>query len=201
MSIEVWLSFVAVVLALLSTPGISHILMLSNSLAYGFKNALNTAAGDLSANTLQMMAAGLGIAALIAKAPKAFTAIKWLGVCYLIYLGIKLIFSPPKLDAKTAASAKQLYMQGFVTSSTNPKAIVFFAALFPQFISQTSELAPQLAILTVTYLVLDGCFLIAYGLGANWLSKSVKNQGWIYKASGAFIILAGILLALKTATD
>ena len=175
--------------------------MLSNSLAYGFKKALNTAAGDLSANTLQMLAAGLGIAALIAKAPKAFTAIKWLGVFYLIYLGLKLIFSPPKHDAKIAASAAQLYMQGFVTSSTNPKAIVFFAALFPQFISQSSVLAPQLVILTLTYLILDGCFLITYGLGANWLSKSVNNQGWIYKASGAFIILAGILLALKTATD
>jgi len=198
MAVETWFAFIALTLTFLLSPGISHLLMLSNSLAYGTRRALATAAGDLSANTLQMLAAGLGIATLITKAPNIFLVIKWLGVAYLLYLGLKLIFSQTKQNAKKAVNARQLYMQGFFTSASNPKAVVFFAALFPQFITAQNPLAPQLAILTLTYLILDGAFLLFYGFSADRLTKRLKDTGWIYPASGVFIILAAIMLAWKS---
>jgi len=198
MTIDIWLAFVGLALTFLITPGISHLLMLSNSLAYGVKRSLATAAGDLTANILQMLAAGLGIATLITKAPAVFFIIKWLGVAYLLYLGLKLIFGNARPTVRKAVNVRQLYMQGFVTSGSNPKAIVFFAALFPQFISPSNPLAPQLLALILTYLFLDGCFLIAYGFGAEILSKRVKNTSWLHPISGIFIIIAAMMLAWKS---
>ena len=93
MTVEVWTLYVATVLALMSTPGPSQLLMLSVSSSHGFRRALMTAAGDLSANALQILAAGLGLAALIAASGNALTVIKWLGVCYLLWLGLRMILS------------------------------------------------------------------------------------------------------------
>ncbi len=142
MQIEILTAYVLTVLALMSTPGPSHLLMLSNSAANGFRRSLATAAGDLTANMLQMLAAGLGLAALIIAVPKAFIVIKLAGVGYLLWLGFKMIsksFAPRQSQILAPrVSLKSLWLQGFITSATNPKAVVFFAALFPQFISDTS---------------------------------------------------------------
>jgi len=202
MPLEIWLVFVGVALGFLITPGPSHLLMLSNSLTYGARPALSTAAGDLSANTLQMLAAGLGLAALITQAPTVFMAIKFAGVAYLVYLGLKLIFKgkPLTVGERPAVKRSALYGQGFFTSATNPKAVVFFAALFPQFLSADLPLVPQLATLTVTYLVLDGSFLLAYGFGADAISKRLRESQmrWLNPISGVFIIIAAGLLAWKS---
>ena len=148
MTLETWTLYVATVLVLMSTPGPSQLLMLSNSGAHGFGRGLFTAAGDLSANALQMLAAGLGLAAIVAASATALSVIKWAGVAYLIWLGIRMIRRAKPDDPKLAAaqprvSAKTLWMQGFLTSAANPKAVVFFAALFPQFISGDSAFWPQ----------------------------------------------------------
>lgn len=200
MAVETWLAFLALALTFLITPGISHLLMLSNSLAYGARRSMATAAGDLSANTLQMLAAGLGLAAIITQVPAFFIVIKWAGVAYLVYLGLKLLFSGKSANAKaqTAISARQLFQQGFFTSASNPKAVVFFAALFPQFISPDAALAPQLTVLMLTYLTLDGTFLVFYGVCANFISKWIGQQTRrIDILSGVFILFAALLLSFK----
>ncbi|MEM8732383.1 MAG: LysE family translocator, partial [Pseudomonadota bacterium] len=135
MSFDIWMIYVATVLALMSTPGPSQLLMLSNSAAYGFHRSLATACGDLTANALQMLAAGLGLAALIAASGTALSVIKWAGVAYLIWLGLRMIRrarpdDPARLAARPAVSLRTLCLQGFLTSAANPKAVVFFAALF-----------------------------------------------------------------------
>lgn len=200
MEFDIWFAFFALALTFLITPGISHLLMLSNSLAYGAKRSLATAAGDLSANTLQMLAAGLGLAAILTKVPTLFIVIKWLGVAYLVYLGVKLLVSGKAgtSNAKKAVSARKLFQQGFFTSASNPKAVVFFAALFPQFITPETALAPQLAILMLTYLTLDGAFLLFYGVCANFISARLKGSTRkIDILSGAFILFAALMLSLK----
>lgn len=202
MPLEIWLGFVALALTFLITPGVSHILMLSNSLTYGPRRAMATGLGDLSANILQMLAAGLGMAAVIAAAPHVFTAVKWVGVAYLVYLGVKMMrtanFAPTVNASPVSRSA--LYRQGFVTSGANPKAIMFFAALFPQFISPDLPFWPQQLILMATYLTLDGAFLALYGISAGAISNRVSGQGmrWINIISGAMIIAGAVILALKT---
>ncbi len=91
MQFDIWMIYVATVLALMSTPGPSQLLMLSNAMSHGFCRSLATATGDLSANALQMLAAGLGLAAILAASGQALGIIKWFGVAYLIWLGIRMI--------------------------------------------------------------------------------------------------------------
>ena len=205
MTFETWTLYVATVLALMSTPGPSQLLMLSNSGTHGFGRAVFTALGDLSANALQMLAAGLGLAALIAASGTALAVIKWAGVAYLIWLGIRMIRrakpdDPNLTGTPTRASLGSLWMQGFLTSAANPKAVVFFAALFPQFIAADAAFWPQFLILSATYIVMDGAFLSAYGLSASWIAARFKGAArvWIERIGGGFMIGAAVLLGLKS---
>lgn len=204
-TLEIWMLYVATVLALMSTPGPSQLLMLSNSGTYGFKRSLSTAAGDLSANALQMLAAGLGLVAIISTAGTALVIVKWAGVAYLTWLGINMIRKakcndPDLFNAKQSKSLKHLWMQGFLTSAANPKAVVFFGSLFPQFISSNSVFWPQFLILAVTYILLDGLFLSAYGAGASWVAARFKGTAkvWIERVGGGCMIAAAILLGFKS---
>ena len=205
MDFDTWTVYVLTVLALMSTPGPSQLLMLSNSGVHGFTRALATAAGDLTANAFQMLAAGLGLAALIAASATALTIIKWAGVAYLIWLGLRMIRrakpgGPAQTGQKDRASLQTLWLQGFLTSAANPKAVVFFAALFPQFISADTSFWPQFLILSVTYIALDGCFLSAYGLGSSWVVARFKGNArlWCERIGGGFMIGAAALLGLKS---
>jgi len=204
MQIEILTAYVLTVLALMSTPGPSHLLMLSNSAANGFRRSLATAAGDLTANILQMLAAGLGLSALLMAAPKAFVAIKIVGVIYLVWLGFKMIRKSlgPRDIGKLAprTNLKTLWLQGFITSATNPKAVVFFAALFPQFISDTASFWPQFLILSAAYIFIDGVFLSFYGFAASRLRKFTRSNAsrWIDRLGGFGILIAASLLAMKS---
>jgi homoserine/homoserine lactone efflux protein len=205
MPIETWTLYVLTVLALMSTPGPSQLLMLTNSGVHGFKRSLSTAAGDLSANALQMLAAGLGLAAIIMASGTALIVIKWAGVCYLIWSGVRMILRAKPDDPNLAASRsevslKTLWLQGFLTSAANPKAVFFFAALFPQFISSNAAFWPQFLILSATYIVIDGLFLSAYGVSASWIAARFIGTAkvWIERAGGGFLIGAAVLLGLKS---
>jgi threonine/homoserine/homoserine lactone efflux protein len=208
MSLEIWVLYVLTVLALMSTPGPSQLLMLSNCGTHGFRRGSATAVGDLTANALQMLAAGLGLAAVIAASGAALAVIKWAGVVYLVWLGVRMIRSAkaddPAVDAdQERASVRSLWLQGFLTSAANPKAVVFFAALFPQFLTGEGAFWPQFLILSLTYLVMDGMFLSAYGLSASWIARRFRGSAriWIERMGGTFMIGAAILLGLKTATE
>lgn len=204
MTAETWLLYVGTVLILMSVPGPSHLLMLSASMSNGFQRSLATAAGDLTANTLQILLAGMGLAAVIAASTYGFIVIKWAGVLYLVWLGIRQImasFGNRRGARETqAVSLKQLWLRGFVTSAANPKAVVFFAALFPQFLNPQQALAPQVALLGITYIVIDGCFLATYGKGASWLAQRMQNKhrSWVERAAGTSLIMAAVLLGFRT---
>lgn len=208
MTLENWALYVATILVLMSTPGPSHLLMLSNSAVHGFRRSLATAAGDLTANTFQMLAAGLGLAALIAASAHALTVIKWLGVIYLIWLGVNMIrkaggHAQPGQQGRHLVPLKQLWLQGFLTSAANPKAVVFFAALFPQFIQADEAFLTQFLILSVTYIVIDGVFLSAYGFGSSWVARRFQGSAktWTGRLGGGFMILAAILLGMRTLSE
>lgn len=203
MTLTSWTVFVGTVLIMMSTPGPSHLLMLSTSTANGFKRSLATAAGDLTANAIQMGLAGFGLAAVLAASSYGFTIIKWGGVAYLVGIGVRMILASFTANAPSATAGRRplfhLWTQGFLTSAANPKAVVFFAALFPQFIDQTSPLLGQIVVLGATYIVIDGLFLCAYGLGASWLARRLNTglQHWVGRFAGATLIGAAVLLGLK----
>ncbi|MEM7302890.1 MAG: LysE family translocator [Pseudomonadota bacterium] len=205
MSVEVWTLYVLTVLALMSTPGPSQLLMLSNSGVHGFRRSLATAVGDLTANALQMLAAGLGLAALIAASATTLSIIKWAGVAYLLWLGLRMIRHAKADDqdrgtGQEKSSLRTLWLQGFITSAANPKAVVFFAALFPQFISADAAFWPQFLVMSATYIILDGLFLSAYGLGSSWIVARFKGNArlWVERIGGGFMIGAAVMLGFKT---
>jgi threonine/homoserine/homoserine lactone efflux protein len=193
----------------MSTPGPSHLLMLSKSLGNGFNRSLATAAGDLSANFVQMTVASLGLVSLIHSSQEFFVVIKWMGVSYLIFMGVMKFrkrFDPSVAVLSRIRTLRSLYWQGFMTSAANPKAVIFFAALFPQFVNPAAQTGKQFLILGVTYLVIDACFLTVYGGFAGWIESRFR---WVEsrfrhhvghhmnQISGALLVGAAILLGLK----
>jgi threonine/homoserine/homoserine lactone efflux protein len=176
--------------------------MLSNSIVHGLNNSWATAVGDLTANVCQMIIASVGLAHVIYSSKTIFLNIKWAGVVYLSYLGLRKILHNSKSDPgfnQGSKGYKVLYVQGFLTSASNPKAIIFFAALFPQFVNPNTPFPAQFVVLGITYLILDSCFLFLYGIFAEIISKKLKGKfkRFFNVASGGLIIGAAVLLGLK----
>ena len=205
MTLDNWVLFIIAVLALMSTPGPSQLLMLSNSATYGLKNSVATIVGDLSANLLQMIIATAGIGLLIASFDNILIYIKWIGVIYLVWNALKLILSK-KQNANNYKKSnnkkiyRKLFLQGFLTSASNPKAILFFAALFPQFISANGDIWIQFLILSITYISIDGIFLLFYGFAASKIAMMIKSNSSliINKVGGSLMLVAAFLLGLKS---
>lgn len=203
MPMETYLIYLAAVAVFFATPpDTSQLLIISNSVRHGLRRSTLTIAGDLTANILQMTGAAFGLAAIIATSASAFVWIKWLGVAYLVWIGIQLIRSKDQrgdVAANTSGQSFRLFRQGFVTSMANPFAVVFFGALFPQFIDPATPVLPQLIILGVTYLVVDGAILLLWG----WLGVRAATAlrrfsfGLVNKICGTLMIGAAVLLAGK----
>lgn len=199
MSVDIYLLYLGVLVAFFATPpDTSQLLIMSNSARHGLRKSLAVVAGDLSANALQMTAAAFGLTALISASADALWVVKWAGVAYLAWIGLRLMLSKPSQTAPKAASGA-LFRQGFLTSSANPYAVVFFGALFPQFIDTSAPVLPQLLILGVTYLVVDFLTLIAWGwVAARTLGRIKALQGvWLNRISGGLMLAAAMLLASR----
>lgn len=206
MTWEVYLLYLGVVAAFFATPpDTSQLLIISNTLRHGLRRSMATVAGDLSANTLQMTAAAFGLTAVIAASADALTWVKWAGVAYLCWIGVKLMLSRPQTAEMRAAAGGpgKLFRQGFLTSASNPYAVVFFGALFPQFIDPAGDVWLQLLILGATYLAVDGVILVLWGwTAARTLGRVKRLTGvWINRVSGALMIGAAALLANKDLTE
>ena len=207
MDTTIWLSFVGTVLILAFTPGPSVLLATANSMKYGRGKVLGTIAGDLTANLCQIFLASLGLATLVVSSGELFQVIKWCGVAYLIYMGITKILTKPQMELaavrKEEGDFSKLFMEGFLMSAANPKAIVFFAALFPLFLNEGSPIIPQIAILTVTFLTIDGLSLFIYATFAEQVKSYLENQEKVHlhnKIVGSLLILSGLLLAMVKRT-
>lgn len=203
MPLETYLIYLAAVAVFFATPpDTSQLLIISNSVRHGLRRSAFTIAGDLTANSLQMTGAAFGLAAIIATSASAFIWIKWLGVAYLVWIGLQLILSkdqPDDVAANRSGKSFRLFRQGFVTSMANPFAVVFFGALFPQFIDPTMPVLPQLLILGITYLVVDGVILLVWGWLGVRAATALKrfSFGFVNKVCGALMIGAAALLASK----
>ncbi|MFL4472222.1 LysE family translocator [Tateyamaria armeniaca] len=201
MSVETYLLYLAAVAVFFATPpDTSQLLIVSNAMKHGLRRSLWVICGDLSANVLQMTAAAFGLAAIIATSAQAFGWIKWLGVAYLVWIGLRLMLSRGgQGPSAPAARATGLFRMGFLTSMTNPFAVVFFAALFPQFIDPHMAILPQLVILGVTYLAVDGVTLLLWGWAGERVAQRLAKLSMtgINRISGGLMIGAAALLGFK----
>ena len=200
---ETYLLYLAAVAVFFATPpDTSQLLIISNSMKHGAKRSLWVIAGDLSANVLQMTAAAFGLAAVIATSAHAFTWIKWLGVAYLVWIGVRMMLARDGQESAQAARSGQparLFRMGFLTSMTNPFAVVFFAALFPQFIDPSFAILPQLLILGGTYLLVDGLTLMAWGWAGDRAAALLGRVSFAAgnRVCGGLMIGAAVLLGLR----
>lgn len=201
MSAETYLLYLAAVAVFFATPpDTSQLLIVSNAMKHGLRRSLWVIAGDLSANVLQMTAAAFGLAAIIATSAQAFGWIKWLGVAYLVWIGLRLMLAREGPgQAQPAVKATGLFRVGFLTSMTNPFAVVFFAALFPQFIDTAAAVLPQLVILGATYLLVDGVTLVLWGwAGARVAQRLARiSMTGLNRISGGLMIGAAALLGFR----
>ena len=197
-----WLAFVAMVGVLVVSPGPSVLLASSHAMKHGVPATLGTICGDLSANVIQMILASLGLGAIFLASAQVFEGMKWVGVLFLFYLGVqRWRAAPPELrrpHRSRPVSRLTLYWQGFTVSAANPKAVIFFAALFPLFLDAARPLAPQLMVLGGTFILLDGLSLYVYARFADRLNRSLAARGrmrWQNRLTGSLLIGAGVALA------
>ena len=202
MSLELYLAFVAATAVLILIPGPAVALIVANALAHGTRGALVSVAGVSTAVVGQLVLVGFGMASAMALLSEWFEWLRWLGVAYLVYLGIRQWRAAPVALGDIAApsvSRARLYWTGVVVNATNPKTLFFFAAFFPQFLDPTRTLGPQIALLCVTFLVvqtlLDGSYAILGGRLRPWLTSRARARVR-NRVTGGLLVGAGLGLAL-----
>ncbi|HHK8661377.1 TPA: LysE family translocator [Vibrio parahaemolyticus] len=203
MQLDTWIYYTLAILVLTASPGPSSLLCLSKGVSSGFRLALTTALGSLSAITIILTLSFTGLGVVIASSEFVFNIIKWCGAAYLIWLGIQAFRSKQNDFAKSdsaqvSTSHVSAYTSGFIVGSSNPKAIIFFTALFPQFIDPTASLLIQYAIFAGTFVVFELSWLTFYAL------LGVKTSNWLFEAgraklfnrlTGGVFISAGVMLS------
>lgn len=199
MSIELWLAFVAASAVLLVIPGPTILTVISYSMAHGRRaNAPLVAAVALGDSTALVVSL-LGLGALLATSALWFTAVKWLGGLYLLYLGIKLLragISSADFAAPAApGSSWRLFANTYVVTALNPKGMVFFVAFLPQFINPNASATQQLWVLGSTFVALATVNATLYAVftgSARRLLSSAKAQRRFNLAGGSLLSVAGV---------
>jgi threonine/homoserine/homoserine lactone efflux protein len=201
MGVEVWVAFVAASTILLIIPGPTVLLVVSYALGQGWRAALpmavGVALGDFTAMTLSM----LGVGALLAASAGLFTALKWAGAAYLIWLGIKLFRAGGTLNAEPRtdrASAVKMLGHAWLVTALNPKSITFFVAFLPQFINPELSFMTQMLVFEITFLVLAFANALGYALIASRARRIAGNPtaiSWFNRAGGTLLIGAGLATA------
>lgn len=203
MSLHLWWIYVTAVFLISATPGPNMLHVMAQSIAHGPRKALATMAGLMSAVLLCLVASALGLGALLKASPRLFDVLRYAGVAYLLYLGIKAWRAPvggPD-DARPVRSDRALYATGLLTGLSNPKLIIFAAALFPQFITLDRPFWSQLAILIVTFVVIESFWYGVYATGglrlARWLAPANRQRLFNRGTGLLFIGFGGALLGAR----
>ncbi len=200
MALSLWLGFLAATILIAISPGPGAVVSMSTGLRYGYGAAFRVILGLQAAILLQLLIVALGLGALLASSHTAFNLVKLIGASYLIWLGIqKWRITAQEIDENACSIAPQgLFIQGLLVNLTNPKAIVFIAALVPQFIDPARPQWPQMLIIALTMFSIDVLVMSCYALLAThlrrWLHdpKALKLQNRFF---GSIFIGAGLLLA------
>jgi homoserine/homoserine lactone efflux protein len=205
MSFKFFLIYSITIFVASISPGPSMLLALSHGMKYGAKRTIASACGNLSVTFLQAAVSIAGLGAILLASEGLFNIIKWVGAAYLIYMGIVMWRSPSmKVSDKPAshpfpkAPLRKMFLQGVFVTAGNPKAIIFFAAVFPQFIDPNGAYIPQfITFMGTGGIIAFGCFMI-YAMGGQKIvslfSKASVGKT-INRTIGGTFIGAGIGLA------
>lgn len=201
MELGIYLVFAFTTTVVIFVPGPAAIAIAAQGAGNGHKRATFGVFGVAAANAVYFILSATGIASLLIASSFIFGVIKWVGVAYLVYLGLSAIFSKTggiQFPTGKLQSSLSLFSKGFIVEFANPKALLYFAAILPQFLDISKPIMPQILIMGGTTVVLD---LIAYSLyayaGDRLTSGSVKE--WIVRlvnrVAGGALLLAGARMA------
>ena len=192
-------AFLAAVAVLMLIPGPNVALIVANSIAWGPRIGLLTVAGTASAMVAQLAITGLGMTAALGTLGQWFGWVRWVGVAYLLYLGVLQWRAPPTDLAATRAeprSRRAIFLRAWLVSLTNPKTIFFYGAFLPQFVSRAHAVGPQIAVLAVAFvavaLVIDSGWALLAGRARHFLARRGHLR---HRLSGGMLIGAGLGLA------
>jgi threonine/homoserine/homoserine lactone efflux protein len=209
MSIETLLTFAALAGLTIMSPGPAILLALRNSIAFGLHSVIWSSLGNVSGIFCISAAAMLGLGVLLMSSALLFGAVKLLGALYLFYIGVRHLLgwasvmtqNDTKPGVEGRPSPLRLYREAFLLATTNPKPILFFTALFPQFINAQASLWPQFFIFTGIFMGISFATLIGYaliGARARTLLLRPHFARWINRVVGAvFVSFGAALLTLR----
>ena len=202
MDLSAWLSYLLVTIILSLSPGPGVFSSISSGLHHGFRRGIWNGVGMQLANLLLLVVVAVGLGAILIASETLFTLVKWIGVAYLVYLGIVTWRARPRGfvddDDGKVHTAREIFVRGFLVNVTNPKGIIFFAAVFPQFIDTARAQVPQYAILAATTFLVDVIVMAGYtALAARVMSamKDERHLKWINRTLGGAFVAAGVALA------
>jgi threonine/homoserine/homoserine lactone efflux protein len=202
MPFSTWLLFCGVALLATFSPGPGVLLAISNSVAVGPRHTMFSSLGNAAGLFIVSGAATAGMGALLAVSASAFLVVKIVGAGYLVYLGVKQWRSAPlRLDARASADQPttpgKLFVQGMGVAVTNPKAILFFTALFPQFLVRGESLLLQTVLLTATFTALallsHAVYVGLFRTLRRFLTEA-RHLRWFNRISGGLFVLLGLSL-------
>lgn len=208
MTIQSWLIYLTLVLVATSTPGPAVLFIMTNSTLHGWRKSVFAAFGNIVGLFCIGILAVTGLGTILKTSVIIFNMVKYVGAAYLIYLGLKLILkkSPDVATDETQfitadVSSQKIFFQALGVALSNPKAIAFLTALFPQFINVNEPLTLQFSMLIATLLFFSFSFLMLYALLAhrakNWLTKPDRIKA-VNRTSGSIFIGFGVLLATSS---
>lgn len=208
MSLATFVTFVLISAAQVATPGPSTVFLVNNAIAYGPRRAIVALSGDLAAIIILASLSAVGVGALLAANSVLFAALRIAGALYLLWLGIGYLRSPdPSAEGKSpevgmGGRGLSLWLQSFWIGISNPKAVLFFAALFPQFIP--AEGSPGLlGFLVIAFVLTKLVVLGAYALAARQLRRAFASNGNVAvgrRLTGALFILFGCVMVWPLVT-
>jgi threonine/homoserine/homoserine lactone efflux protein len=200
MDVHLYFLFVATVVVLMLIPGPNVALIVGNSVAHGTRFGLMTLAGTASAMVVQLALTALGMAELLGRMGVWFDWLRWIGVVYLVWLGVRQWRAPPVDLTQTRPeprSVRAIWGRAFLVSLTNPKVLFFYGAFFPQFIVPGPGLHRQVALLAVTFLavavIVDSGWAVAAGRARGVLARHGRLRN---RVSGGVLVGAGVALAV-----
>lgn len=201
MTVEWWMTYLLTTTVLSLSPGSGAINTMSTGISHGFRGAAASISGLQVGLSLHILLVGIGLGALFSHSVLAFEILKWAGAAYLVWLGIQQWRAGGGIDLQAVAKAmprRRLFKRAILVNLTNPKSIVFLAALFPQFIIPHQPQLMQYLILGVTTVVIDIIVMIGYATLATriagWI-KGPRQMTLLNRIFGGMFMAVGVLLA------
>lgn len=202
MELEVWFTLFLAAIAISVSPGAGAVVSMNYGIKYGLKKSYSAILGLQTGLFIQIFIVVIGLGALIAKSVLIFNIVKWIGVAYLVYLGLSKIFEKVEVIDEDAHinnyNAKKAYITSTLINITNPKATVFLVAFLPQFLNPNESLWFQFFIISSTLVTVDIIVMTGYSSMASklkFLIKDVKAMKIQNRITGSFLIFAAVLMS------